>query len=123
MVLVVLDLDKFKLINDEFGHSVGDMALTWFSSLMQQSARKSDLLGRLGGDEFVMLMWDCERDQSLEFLRRFSLLCKISPVPEIQENIVISASYGICEVSSGSSLDELIASADKNLYVAKDNLS
>lgn len=121
MVLVLVDLDKFKSINDEFGHSVGDKALTWFSQLLQESCRKSDVVGRLGGDEFVMLLWDCDTQQCKEFLQRFSRRCKGSPVPDMDTPIFVSASFGICDVTSHNTLDDIILCADRNLYSAKEH--
>lgn len=81
MVLVLVDLDKSKGTNDKYGHSVGDKALIWFSQLLVNSCRKSDVVGRLGGDEFIMLMWDCDLKQCEEFFNRFAKRCKTSPVP------------------------------------------
>lgn len=121
MVLVLVDLDKFKAINDQYGHSVGDKALSWYSQLLLDSCRKSDVVGRLGGDEFVMLLWDCDMQQSKEFLHRFSNRCKVSPVPNLEQPVFVSASYGICDVSRHGTLDEVILCADRNLYSAKDS--
>jgi len=119
LVLVMVDLNKFKGINDKHGHSIGDKALTWFSHLLITSCRKSDLVGRLGGDEFVILMWDCEAEQCREFLQRFDKRCAASPVPGLSYPLFVSASYGICEVNANQGLDEIIACADKSLYDAK----
>ncbi|WP_338294343.1 GGDEF domain-containing protein [Planctobacterium marinum] len=119
MVLVMVDLDKFKAINDKHGHSIGDRALTWFSHLLKTSCRKSDVVGRLGGDEFVILMWDCELTQCQEFLQRFSRRCERSPVPGLSFPIFVRASFGTCRVTKGIPLDETIALADKDLYTAK----
>jgi diguanylate cyclase (GGDEF)-like protein len=57
--LVFLDLDKFKAVNDNFGHAEGDRALTTFAEHMRGSFRDADVLGRLGGDEFLVLLYDC----------------------------------------------------------------
>lgn len=123
LVLVMVDLNKFKGINDKHGHSIGDKALTWFSHLLITSCRKSDLVGRLGGDEFVILMWDCEAEQCREFLQRFDKRCAGSPVPGLSYPLFVSASYGICEVNANQGLDEIIACADKSLYDAKNRQS
>lgn len=119
LVLVMVDLNKFKAINDKHGHSIGDRALTWFSHLLNTSCRKSDIVGRIGGDEFVILMWDCEPEQCREFLQRFDKRCAASPVPGLSYPLFVSASYGICDVTANQGLDEIIACADKSLYAAK----
>lgn len=119
MVLVLVDLDKFKSINDKYGHSVGDKALTWFSTLLLNSCRKSDVVGRLGGDEFIMLLWDCDLEQCNEFLSRFAKRCKASPLPDMDEPIFVSASFGMCQITENKPLDDLLLCADKNLYSAK----
>ena len=69
--LVFLDLDKFKPINDQFGHAEGDHALITFADLMRKSFRDSDVFARIGGDEFVVLLTNTEKDHAAEIVARF----------------------------------------------------
>jgi len=69
--MVFLDLDKFKPINDQFGHAEGDHALITFADLMRQSFRDSDVFARIGGDEFVVLLTNTESDRATKIVDRF----------------------------------------------------
>ena len=69
--MVFLDLDKFKPINDQFGHAEGDHALIAFADLMRKSFRDSDVFARIGGDEFVVLLTNSEKDHATEIVARF----------------------------------------------------
>lgn len=69
--MVFFDLDKFKPINDQFGHAEGDHALIAFADLMRQSFRDSDVFARIGGDEFVVLLTNTEQDRAAQIVERF----------------------------------------------------
>lgn len=69
--MVFLDLDKFKPINDQFGHAEGDHALITFADLMRKSFRDSDVFARIGGDEFVVLLTNTEQEHAAEIVARF----------------------------------------------------
>jgi len=69
--MVFLDLDKFKPINDQFGHAEGDHALIAFADLMRKSFRDSDVFARIGGDEFVVLLTNTEQENAAEIVARF----------------------------------------------------
>ena len=69
--MVFLDLDKFKPINDQFGHAEGDHALIAFADLMRKSFRDSDVFARIGGDEFVVLLTNTEQEHAAEIVARF----------------------------------------------------
>jgi diguanylate cyclase (GGDEF)-like protein len=87
--------------------------------LLTSSCRKSDIVGRLGGDEFIMVLWDCDIRQCNEFLNRFAKRCKVSPLPNMDVPIFVTASFGVCRVTNNLELDALLLCADKNLYSAK----
>lgn len=116
--LLYLDLDKFKSINDEFGHDEGDRALREFADLLLGVFRKSDVTARLGGDEFVVLLSgpsDCERA-----MERFRDELKIRNESG-QRRYPIQTSIGVAvmDASTEESLDSLIARADQAMYVEK----
>jgi diguanylate cyclase (GGDEF)-like protein len=69
--MVFLDLDKFKPINDQYGHAEGDHALIAFADLMRKSFRDSDVFARIGGDEFVVLLTNTETDLAAKIVERF----------------------------------------------------
>lgn len=116
-VLLMVDVDHFKQVNDRFGHGFGDRVLIRVSKILRSALRSDDLVGRLGGDEFVVLLRNVSHIDALtgklEILRE-QLYQRIS------EESAISCSFGaaICP-QNGSSFDELYRKADIALYEAK----
>lgn len=119
-LLMYLDLDHFKEINDTLGHAEGDRALRTYAEILKQSLRKSDLLGRMGGDEFVILTGKSE-DQSREaIIERIEK--RLSSFNASNKALyILSASVGTCSAIQPSSikLEEMIQKADKELYQSK----
>lgn len=121
--LCMLDLDRFKTINDKYGHPAGDTVLKAFAEEMKKNIRKEDYLGRFGGEEFLVLFVnidcnDCNPicvDRLLEATRHLSF-------PDIDGDLRLSVSLGATSyIPSGDSLENLIARADEALYRAKAN--
>ena len=118
--LVNIDLDKFKLINDLFGHAEGDIALTGFAQVMKATCRESDVFARLSGDEFVMLLLDSTLESAREVMERF---CQA--VDHYNEDAArgyeIEFSYGIVEFDPEApcSLAVLMDDADALMYQLK----
>lgn len=120
--IIVFDIDDFKLVNDNYGHTRGDDALKMVSSTILSSIRSSDRLYRWGGDEF-MLMCDGVQRQYIEvfcrnLLERFSDLMAEADRPELKLTISMGASYFHTEDSSHQ---DVLERADKALYRAKRN--
>lgn len=118
--LIFLDLDKFKPINDKFGHAEGDRALTTLASQMKSSFRDSDLYARLGGDEFVVLLTNTSKQQAEEIIRRFSHSLK-KYNKEANRGYDVTFSYGIVEFNPEKrpTIDELLANGDSLMYEVK----
>lgn len=119
-VLCYMDLDQFKLINDNYGHNAGDELLRQLGAELQKLIRRGDTLARLGGDEFGILMPHC----SLENAHRItgSLLKMIQEYQFLWEghSLKISVSIGLVPVAVGSaSLTQLLKDADATCYMAK----
>ena len=147
--LVMCDLDKFKKVNDNFGHSVGDDTLTLFGKLIKEAIRPDDHAYRFGGEEFLILLPNSDLDDAVRVAERVRKIIAdrlhighygLSQVTAIdiekskipsQENTEIDAfflikdltcSFGVSNYSiCGQSTDSLFAQADHNLYVAKNN--
>jgi diguanylate cyclase (GGDEF)-like protein len=118
--LFFLDLDKFKPINDTFGHAEGDAALIAFASQLKSTFRDSDLFARLGGDEFVVLLSNASKQQAEEAIGRFRRsLMKYNQ--DANRGYNISFSYGIVEFNpeTHSSIDDLLADGDSLMYEVK----
>ncbi|WP_114418846.1 sensor domain-containing diguanylate cyclase [Marinospirillum perlucidum] len=124
LAVVFIDLDFFKMLNDQHGHAVGDSALKAFATTLEQELDKNCLAGRYGGEEFVVLMPGHSQTSALDFAQRLQEYLASSPLlSHNQEDIYISASMGIAsfqEKESGfSDPDELLNAADKAMYTAK----
>ncbi len=118
--LVFFDLNKFKPINDEFGHAEGDRALTAFANQMQTVCRDSDLLARLGGDEFVALLTNTSRVAAESVIARFRRSLE-EYNQETNRGYDISFSYGVVEFDPHRhhTLEALLAAGDSLMYERK----
>lgn len=117
LALALIDLDDFKLLNDTYGHLVGDKALMQFVGLIQQSMRTADVLCRFGGEEFVLLLPETMLENAELVVARFqSKLCR-SAVPGT--NHVLTFSAGVVVKKPEESLEELLQRADTATYAAK----
>ncbi|MDR3298799.1 MAG: diguanylate cyclase [Candidatus Accumulibacter sp.] len=119
--LLMIDLDRFKPINDEYGHSAGDILLCGVAERMQKCLRKSDTLARVGGDEFVAILPMIEDDTDAGGVARKIRQSLCAPF-ELNDGIVVSidCSIGIAIFPShGDDEDSLLKSADDAMYVAK----
>lgn len=117
--VLFLDLDNFKVINDNFGHYMGDKALVLFAEYVQQHLRTSDKLGRYGGDEFVVLLTDTDHAQAASFLTRLNESpVQVSLSGEVQFTVEFSAGIAAwtADVDGAQAwLDE----ADSDMYEIK----
>ena len=118
--MVFLDLDKFKPINDQFGHAEGDRALITFAELMRQSFRDSDVFARIGGDEFVVLLTNTETDLAAKIVERFRNLVDTYNV-ESNRGYDICFSDGIVSMhpDQDSLVEDLLREADVLMYEKK----
>ena len=119
--IVLLDLDNFKNINDEYGHKAGDCVLEGFADLAGKSVRSGDLFARYGGEEFIMLI-SCDNENEVGILVE-RIREKTEKMEVEVDNTVISVttSIGVSSVLSGSDddIENAISYADKALYMAK----
>ena len=120
-VLMFLDLDRFKIVNDTLGHSSGDRLLMALSDLMHHNIRQEDLLGRVGGDEFVIVLPDVDLDQALPIAEKTRQLIANFRYTEAGQTFSLGASIGLAEVDPQSTEDEMLARADTACYRAKDH--
>lgn len=116
MSLVMIDLDDFKCINDNYGHYFGDLVLKKFSEILAASAGKSNVVARFAGDEFVVLFIEHDykmAENKMKNIREMILTVEI-------DNISLSFSYGICEVCSEHiNFEKALVLADANMYKDK----
>lgn len=116
-VLLLFDIDHFKLINDRLGHPAGDRALRLVGRCMQEALRAGDLAGRLGGDEFSLLLSGATLHQAMGVAERIVLQLQAqSPEHRLP---VLTLSFGLVQVRAGEDVDAALHRADQALYEAK----
>ena len=115
--VIMADLDRFKKINDTYGHDAGDRALKTISKFLQKNIRDVDAIARYGGEEFVMLIPDADKEAAFCLAERLrDELAKV----ELEDLPPITISLGIATYpSDGTDLEELIKKADAAMYEAK----
>jgi diguanylate cyclase (GGDEF)-like protein len=115
-----LDLDRFKPVNDQFGHPVGDLLLQAVSERLSRMLRGTDFVARIGGDEFVVIQCGITEQTEAEFLAQRIVRVVSAPYGIANRTITIGTSVGYAVASeNGHSLDNLIAAADAALLHAK----
>ncbi|NUU98263.1 sensor domain-containing diguanylate cyclase [Marinitoga sp. 1138] len=120
MGLLYIDIDKFKHINDTYGHKVGDEVLKFFVKQVSSMIRESDLFGRIGGDEFTVALMDTDKEGIESFISRMKKVFKEKPFifEDIKINISSSIGYSIYP-DEGKNIDILLDIADKRMYINK----
>jgi diguanylate cyclase (GGDEF)-like protein len=116
--LIICDMDRFKQVNDTYGHQAGDDAIKTLASLLKNSCRPGDLVARYGGEEFVMLCADCDNataTRRADTIRKS--LCQTSQ--QRMNNRSVSASFGVTENQPGDSAETMLRRADRALLIAK----
>jgi len=114
--LCMIDIDNFKNINDQYGHSVGDIVLKTFADEVKEIIRQSDILVRFGGEEFLLLLPNTNIDNA-EILA--NKIC--THFNKSSNEVHFTVSIGISEYKNNNSIDNLINEADQCLYLAKEN--
>ena len=131
--LLIIDIDRFKQINDKHGHAIGDQALIHVSRLLQAGLRGGDLLARVGGEEFAVLSAGVDADQLADIAERLRRMVRAAPLQpaENAKPVTISVSVGgaLAALSPdragnpggdpGGEIDSLLRAADRALYAAK----
>jgi diguanylate cyclase (GGDEF)-like protein len=116
-ILLMLDLDHFKMINDTWGHPVGDKVLKLMGDVTKVALRRDDIAGRYGGEEFCILLCDCSREDSQRFDTRIREQLRDWSKSEMGFEVTFSAGSVVC--TPGLTLAEAIKQADEALYRAK----
>jgi diguanylate cyclase (GGDEF)-like protein len=121
LTLGLIDLDHFKIINDRYGHAVGDHVLKEFARIGRELLRDSDIFGRWGGEEFLVVLPDTTLDGALTIVERLRLAALAIELPSSGANHRVSISAGLASHEGmNRKLDHIIAEADAALYEAKE---
>lgn len=118
--VAVFDLDRFKNVNDAFGHAVGDRLLCAFADILAANTRSTDVVARLGGEEFVAVFADLDEDEARAVCERIRMQFAATPVTSQDGRLVnATVSVGLAPVRTESSFPEVVEAADRALYRSK----
>lgn len=117
--ILLMDLDNFKMINDQYGHHAGDLILKEFSSVVQKNTRHGDIIGRVGGEEFCILLSATDAMQAFHIADRIRLAFAQSAVLTQGIHISTTLSIGIAVLAMDEPLEKAIRRSDRALYAAK----
>ncbi|MGA2796145.1 MAG: diguanylate cyclase [Thermoguttaceae bacterium] len=116
--LIICDLDRFKQVNDTFGHQAGDEAIKCLAALLKSSCRPGDLVARYGGEEFVVLCTDC--DNATAARRTEQIRINLCHLPQLKMGSrQVTASFGVTEIQPGDTPETMLRRADRALLMAK----
>lgn len=119
LTLMILDIDHFKSINDQFGHSAGDQALVEFAKVINGTIRNEDIAGRLGGEEFAILLPNTNLEAAMLIAERLRLNVAQATVMHEQWQIDLKVSIGVSSLSGADDVEAFISRADRAMYAAK----
>lgn len=117
LAVIMTDIDRFKQVNDTYGHASGDMVLKAFASQLQENIRESDFLARYGGEEFILLLpnnTDIEAEALAERMRAATKQLEFENL-----DLHITASFGVTTAHVGENLQDILDRADKAMYLSK----
>ncbi|HET9442092.1 MAG TPA: EAL domain-containing protein, partial [Acidimicrobiales bacterium] len=117
--VLFVDLDRFKVVNDSLGHSIGDEVLIRIGERLRSAVRPSDTVGRLAGDEFVVVCEDVDSNDLLRIAQRVTAAVEV-PLSLYGRDAVITASIGIAHVAAGGRAEDVLRDADVAMYRAKE---
>jgi diguanylate cyclase (GGDEF)-like protein len=117
--LIMLDLDHFKAINDQFGHAVGDRVLHMAAKTAMTELRDGDMFARVGGEEFIALLPMTGQDDAMKLAERLRISLAGAAIDEEERVIRISVSAGVAELSKEESSTAWLRRVDMALYEAK----
>lgn len=124
--LILLDLDHFKTVNDNYGHEAGDRVLCWVAQALGETLRSCDIAGRWGGEEFLIILPDTSSEQALEVAQRLRKRIKTVQLPDADKTraagqgpILLSASLGVGVYRPGESYEDTLRRTDDAMYRAK----
>ena len=116
----MIDIDKFKQINDSHGHALGDLALIKVADIFRSSVRKQDMVGRWGGEEFLMILPDTSKQSAQLLAERLRHQVENTTLKDTDPKIKVTISVGIASSTHTDSMKEILKKADDALYTAKD---
>ena len=122
LALILLDIDHFKRINDQFGHAAGDIALQRFANILMTIFRKKDFIARIGGEEFAVILPDTTMNEAYDFAERVRKTAENDAFEHSDGIVRLTISAGVCQAAADvTSFSDMTQKADISLYIAKNN--
>ncbi len=119
-VVLLLDADYFKTVNDTYGHGVGDICLQAIADRLRAEIRETDIVGRIGGEEFAIFLHGADREDATMIGQRLTSGIQFETVTE-EKPLSVTLSIGAAIIQFGGKIEAAISNADKALYAAKEN--
>ena len=120
MSVIALDIDRFKSINDRYGHAQGDKVIAEVARVLRVGMRDSDIAARWGGEEFILFLDETGMEEAATIAERFRCAIADISLDLNGDSVAITASFGVAQIVSGTGMiDDLINTADERLYMAK----
>lgn len=116
--ILLIDIDKFKEVNDTYGHQVGDVVLIELSKILKENSRKIDTVGRWGGEEFLIVCSNTKETGALSFAEKIRKEVELNTFTYVKNKTV---SIGLAEINNNDTILTLLQRADQKLYLAKEN--
>ncbi len=121
-IAVMLDIDHFKAVNDNYGHQAGDKVIQTLAQIIKKQVRETDLAGRYGGEEFAIILADASGDGAMQVAERIRKAAEATEVTHDGQSIRFTVSLGLAEFSSAFANEmQWLDIADQALYEAKEN--
>ena len=120
MSVIMTDIDRFKYINDKFGHAAGDTALAHFARLVSETRREEDVVARVGGEEFALLLPGTELRDAMAIADQLCTKIGSTPLDMTSASLPMTSSFGVAAISEkDTTLDDVVLRADRALYRSK----
>lgn len=119
--LVVCDIDRFKSINDRYGHAVGDRVIRHFADCLVRATDGRHLVGRIGGEEFALLLESADASTARLLAEGIRIAFSTTPPLDLPRGIHVTSSFGIAEIVKDEPIEDLLRRADQALYLAKNS--
>jgi len=118
--VIMTDIDRFKFINDKFGHAAGDAALAHFAKLVAEMRRNEDIVARVGGEEFAMLLPGTDLRDAMAMADQLCEKIGATPLDMTGNGLLMTSSFGVAAISKDdNSLEDIVMRADRALYRSK----
>jgi diguanylate cyclase (GGDEF)-like protein len=115
----MLDLDRFKQVNDRFSHAAGDEVLRTVARILRENTRGVDVVARYGGEEFCLILVETRLDEGAQLCERLRACIEAHDWSEVRAGLAVTVSAGVAGLHEADAPDALLAAADVRLYAAK----